>query len=325
MEYHLEKKIKFNSDTENTSLYPWCLNEIDANGEKDGRDLIPFNWSLFFTGSSLKLFSEVSKRKEFDDKDEEIPTTIIRNKNAIGGVFHSGICRDGPFLTDEVSFSMMGTNRKIKDFEVYIVESNDENEDCQIFGIPSYDCEVDFRDETTQDWLQLKISLRPDRFAKIAEAIEAKKIDSADLYIGRVSGFYSEWSPSITPRFIKVLTAEHEIESHDDSQVKIPLVGKVGEFRLTLETMNKLNVKPDSQKFDFEKAFQEQELDPEYLDKIMKEAELIKEAEQLKDESNARLVADSVASNHQLFDQVISKLKIPLWFIFGVLVLILLK
>jgi hypothetical protein len=30
-----------------------------------------------------------------------------------------------------------------------------------------------------QDFLQLHISLRPDKFAKIAEAVEAKKVDSA--------------------------------------------------------------------------------------------------------------------------------------------------
>ena len=78
--------------------------------------------------------------------------------------------------------------------------------------------------------------------------------------ISRVSGFYSNWSPSIFTNFIKVLTDSHKIEGFDDS-FKIPfLIGEVGSFRLTLNTLNSLNVKHNSQKFDFEQAFKEPEL-----------------------------------------------------------------
>jgi len=318
MEYHLEKKITY---TEHSGLYEWCLNELNTNGEKDGRDLIPFRWSLYFTGSSLKLVSQVSKDQEYNDKNEEISTTIIRNKKAIVGVFHSGLVRDGPFLIklkDKVSFSMMGTNRKIEDFSVYIVESSDGNEQCQIFGIPSLDWEVDFVRHTEPDFLQLHISLATDKFAKIAEAVQAKQIESATLRIGGVSGFYSGWSPSITPSFIKVLTDSHKIEGHDDS-FKIPLVGKVDSFNLALMTVNELNVKPDSQKFDFEKALEEPEFVSEYFDKAIEQAEL------LKDDSQSRAVMVNTEAAQLLIKQVVANLKLPLWLIFAVLVLILLK
>jgi hypothetical protein len=213
---------------------------------------------------------------------------------------------------------MMGTDRRIKDFLVCILESNDGKEGCQIFGIPSYDYEIDFHSDTEPDWLQLEITLLPEKFAKMAEAVQAKKVDSATLMISRVSGFYSEWSPSIFTNFIKVLTDSHEIEGNDDS-FEIPKVGKIDEFRLTLKSMNSLNVKHDSQKFDFEEAFKEPELDPESLETIAKEAE------QLKEESRARLITDTAASTHLMINKAIGKLKWPLWFIFGVLVLILLK
>jgi hypothetical protein len=321
MDYHLDKKITFNGNPEHSSLNRWCLNEIDTSGAKIGRDLIPFHWSLFFIGSSLKLVSEVETDKQYNDKHERIPTTTFKNSNAIVGVFHSCLLRNGRFIkniVDQVSFSMMGTDREIKEFLVCISESTNGNEECQIYGIPSYDSEVDFRNETNPDWLQLDITLLPDKFAKIAEAVRAKKVDSANLRIGGVSGFYSSWSPSITPDFIKVLTNSHEIEGSDDS-FKIPLVGEVDSFKLTFNTLNNLNVKPDSQKFDFEKEIKVQELDSEYLDTI------IKDAEQLKDESYASVVTASAESTQLLINKLISKLKIPLWFIFGVLVLILLK
>lgn len=321
MQHHIEKKIAFNGNPEHAGLYGWCLNEIDSSGAKDGRDLIPFNWSLFFTGSSLKLVSEVSKGKEYNDKDEEISTTIIRNKNAIVGVFHSGLVRDGHFLIklkDQVRFSMMGADRQIEEFLVCISESSDGTEDCNVYGIPSYDYEVDFRNDTQSDWLQLDITLQPDKFAKIAEAVQAKEIDSATLRISGVSGFYSSWSPSIFPNYIKVLTNSHNIEDRDASQVDIPLVGKVDGFSLTLKTMNCLNVKPESQKFDFEKALQESELDSEYLDNVIRQSEL------LKGDSHNRAVTADTEATHLLVKQVVGKLKLPLWLIFGALVLILL-
>lgn len=346
MEYRIEKKITFNGDTEHRSLYKWCLNEIETNDAKDGRDLIPFHSPLFFTGSSLQLVSELGAIKQYNDKQERIPPTTFKNTHAIVGVFHSGICHDGASLTDQVPFTMMGANRGITEFKVRLSESSDGNEDCQIFGIPSYDYEVDFRNETEPDWLQLEITLLPDKFVQIAEAVRAKKVDSATLMISHVSGFYSDWSPSISPDFIKVLTDSHKIEGHDDS-FEIPTVGKVDQFRLTLKSMNMLNVKPNSQKFDFEKAVEEQELDSEQLDTVTKQAEQLKAesyarvvtdsaasthllinkviTEQLKDESFARVVADSAASTHLLINKAIGKLKWPLWFIFVVLVLILLK
>lgn len=321
MEYHLEKKIAFNRNPEHSSWHQWSLNEIDSSGAKDGRDLIPFPWSLFFTGSSLKFVSEVSKGKEYNDKDEEISTTIIRNKNAIVGLFHSGLVRDVSFLVrlqDNVRFSMMGTDREIKQFSVCIEESSDGTEDCNIYGIPSYDYEVDFRNETEPDWLQLDIKLQSDKFAKIAEVVQSKKVDSATLRITGVSGFYSEWSPSIAPRFIKVLTSSHKIESHEDSQVEIPLVGKVDDFSLALKSVNSLNVRPDNQKFDFEKALEESSFDSDCLGDVTQQLELSK------DDLHKRVDTANTEATHLLIIQVVSKLKIPLWLIFGVLVLTLL-
>ena len=124
--------------------------------------------------------------------------------------------------------------------------------------------------------------------------------------ISRVSGFYSNWSPSIFTNFIKVLTDSHKIEGFDAS-FKIPfLIGEVGSFRLTLNTLNSLNVKHNSQKFDFEQAFKEPELYPEYLETTAKEAE------QLKEESRARLVTDTAGMStpkgwHQRFRFILTQ------------------
>jgi hypothetical protein len=70
--------------------------------------------------------------------------------------------------------------------------------------------------------------------------------------------------------------------------------------------LNSLNVKHNSQKFDFEQAFKEPELDTEYLETTAKEEE------QLKEESRARLVTDTAGMStpkgwHQRFRFILTQ------------------
>ena len=106
---------------------------------------------------------------------------------------------------------------------------------------------------------------------------------------------------------MKILTDSHEVEASENSEIKFQLLGNVGEFSLSFTSVNKLNVKPVSLSFDIKKAFEEPE-----------------EA-YLSEEPVVESLTAYSASNSELTDKLISKLKTPLWFIFGVLVLILIK
>ena len=54
MDYHTDFAVKLNTETEYSSLYEWCLQEFDSDGEQVGRDLIPWSWSLYFTDTNLR-------------------------------------------------------------------------------------------------------------------------------------------------------------------------------------------------------------------------------------------------------------------------------
>lgn len=55
MDYNLENKILLSEDSEYKNLYSWSLQEFNKEGEKIGKDQIPWCWSLYFTASELRL------------------------------------------------------------------------------------------------------------------------------------------------------------------------------------------------------------------------------------------------------------------------------
>ena len=189
MDFRLDKKIVINDDTKHSSLYSWCLNEYDKNGAKDERDLIPWRFDLYFTGSSFKVINELFYEPKYDENYNEIKFDESNKRCVIIGKFHSGLCRDGEYRTDEVNYSMFGTNRKFDDFEVRITICETNNELCTVHGCPSYTHEVDFSNEIAQDYVQLNLTLKEHKFNKLLDLIEAKKVDSSVLRLGNVSGF----------------------------------------------------------------------------------------------------------------------------------------
>jgi hypothetical protein len=306
MDYHLEKQIRLNDKTEHKSLYSWCLEEIDSEGEKAGKDFIPWAWSFHFTASELRLnqgfgFGELSLFGNDEKEQEENKEQNFEDSEVITAILHAGICTDGKRLEDDTRFSMFGTDRAITNFSlrIYKVE-NEEKERCQIWGGVSYTSEIDFRNETSPDSIEIHLALSEARFNKLAELISTNRIDSARIGLSRVSGFYSEWSPSISTRMVKVLTSgsEHEIIKSDGCDINPPRLGNIGKFDLTLITRCKLNPKQDFTALNISKAFDD--------DDFYEEEREVKEAEDLTQLALARIVQNQVE---------IIKLKTPLWII----------
>lgn len=311
MDYNLDRKVVINYDTEFNSLYKWCLNEFDENNKKIGTDLIPWHWSFYFIGSSFKVVRSVSIEHEVQDDGEEKNT--VKQNTRIVGTLHSGFCRDGVNLDDDVKFSMFGTGRRIKDFQVciYQVESDD-REACRMTAIPSYEMELDFRNEIQDDFVGFDVTLNKERFSELVRLLEEKSVDSVWLRVSRVSGIYSEWSPSISTRFAKILSNSHEVEGIKEDSFQPKVVENVGEFELNFATLNKLHLKQHLLPVDIEKEFEEPS-----SDEWINEPELTPAYTNQGDEKLLHSAA--------LLAKLAGSLKTPLWFIFGVLVLLLLK
>jgi hypothetical protein len=311
MENLLERKVGINYETQHKSLYEWCLSEYDETGKQVGSDQIPWPWSFYFIGSSFRVATNVSFENRSDAGGLE--TSTVNQSTTIVGELHSGFCRDGENLTDDVSFSLFGTGRTVTNFHICIGQAKDDQAElCCLTAIPSYKTEIDFRDKTEADFVGFDVMLQKEKFAEFVRLLEQKLVDSIWLRVGRVAGIYSEWSPSISTYEAKILSRYHKIDGLIEGKFEPQSVGDVGAFDLNFVSLKKLYLKQSFPPFDVEKAF-EGPVSDEGVEELT-----------LPSESYSQ---DQTRFNHSvaLAVNLIASLKTPLWLIFAVLVILLVK
>jgi len=315
MDCHLERKIRLSEESEFKSLYSWSLQEFNEEGQKVGSNHVPWDWSLYFTASELRHHQsiEIHRSNGSDDEENNKP---VEESETISAILHPGICRDGERLEDDTSYFMFGTNRRVKQFGlgIYKLEESDDKERCALWGSVSYTTEIDFRDTTTDDTVQIYLWLSPNRFNNLVEIIKAKRADIVQVHLSRVSGFYSEWSPSISTYNIKVLAAsdDQEILCPDNCKIDPPRLGEVGKFNLSIIQRNCINPKQDLRGINIDKIFEE----PGDFD----EKDYEKGEAESRPDATPQLLAQLARNG-----LVLSKLNTPLWLIFIALLLLLFK
>ena len=315
MDSNLERKIRLCEDSEYESLYPWSLQELNKKGEKIGRDQIPWSWSLYFTASEISHNRSIDLGKSYDSEGEE-DNEQVKESETISAVLYPGRCYDGKWLEDDTSYSMFGTERRVKEFDlkIYKLEEGDDNERCSLWGCVSYTADFDFRDETIDDAMVINVWLAPMRFNNLVEVIKAQRADIVRVYLGEVSGFYSEWSPSIKADRIKILVSseDQKIIRPDNCEIVPPRLGEVGKFEFSIIQRNKINPKEDLRSINIDKLFEESgDYEEEDYDQESSEAQ--------PDVSSLMLAK---LDRNEL---VLTRLRTPLWLIFIVLLLLLFK
>jgi hypothetical protein len=71
MDYHIDRRVILNQDSEFKNLYKWSLQEFDADGKKLGSDQIPWNWHLYFTASELTVSDTITLEPNYRHASEE--------------------------------------------------------------------------------------------------------------------------------------------------------------------------------------------------------------------------------------------------------------
>ena len=248
MDFELNRRIFFSTDIEYKSLYSWCLQELDANGEKIGRDQIPWAWRNRFIATGLRYGVHINGQLENSSRISPIASPKVKtntnNKLKISETesINLTLASEG----NETTFSMFGTERIIKDINLSIHRDVDER--CIVWGCPSYVTEIDFCDTEEPDTIQFNLFIHPDKFNKIVELIKSNNLSKMLFTVSGVKGFYSEWSPGISTNKIKVLCRDddHKVETTEKSKIAItqkenlPRLGEVSEFNLTfIQNKNK--------------------------------------------------------------------------------------
>ncbi len=305
MNYHLERKIRLSEDSEYRGLYPWSLQEINENGEQVGKDQIPWAWSLYFTATELSQNYSVDIEKSYKLGINEI-TGLTQENEVITAVLKGS-------LEDNISYSMFGTARVIHQFglRIHKLEENSDLEKCCVWGCASYTSEIDFKYSTTNDVVIIHLYLSVQRFKKIAKLINAGGVDMLQVCIRGVSGFYSEWSPSISTNSIKILpdSKDQEVITQEGCQIEPFRLGDVSDFDMTVIQYHKLNAKH---------KLRSNNMDEPFEDSTDCENSPIKE-------ESFWNKTPSILAQLTRNEAVLTKLVLPIWLIFIVLCIFLLK
>lgn len=245
LENHLELKIRLNDDCEYKNLYKWCLQEFDDDENQVGSDQIPWHWTSYLTGTELIYKTSVSSDYLSDDEKDPSHPKPLKVEEVIFGTLRPGSisARDWGVVA---TFSIFGTNRTIRHFDLHITKLEGDNslEGCRIWGCASSTLEIDFREETTDDQVEVQLLLSEDKFDRIADMIRKLEVDAVQLRLRGVSGFYSDWSPSIYTTHVKLLVSEPEQEviCGKDCEIVPPRLGEVREFDLEIIRRHKLGL-----------------------------------------------------------------------------------
>ncbi|RFB87192.1 hypothetical protein B5K08_22345 [Rhizobium leguminosarum bv. trifolii] len=234
MDYHLDRRLRFLAEPKYASLYSWAINEIDDYDKVVGGDQIPWGWNLYFTGVGIVLGDQISvtEASKFEGRIEQ--KAEISHQRTIRVKLRPGAPRGDGKQVRQSNFRMFGTDRVITDIQLDILplKSESDIESCRAWGSVSYTSETDFGDETQEDCLNFNLMVKPSTFELYANRITSGSADQIIFSVGMVTGFYSDWSPSISTSDVKVLTTDREHDVELAAGRSIPRLGTVGEARL---------------------------------------------------------------------------------------------
>lgn len=239
MDLHLERRLRLHTEPEHKSLYSWAINEFDEQGQQIGHDRIPWGWTLRFTATDVVLGHGIEIKSDYQPGEAASTTREVAQRQVIRAQLRPGIARhDGDYHRIKTTFSMFGTNRTIKSFQldIFPLAGPAGQESCRAWGMVSYTYETDFRNETTEDCVTFEMFVKPATFARYAAMVADGSVDEMILSVGLVSGFYSEWSPSISTHHVKVLTEDKDqrVDLPPGLQFEPLRLGPVGDATLSV-------------------------------------------------------------------------------------------
>jgi hypothetical protein len=226
VDVHLERRLRLHTEPKHKNLYSWAIQEIDVEGKLIGHDQIPWPWTLQFTATSCVLADNI----EIQRKEAALAPPKVAQRQHIHIRLRPVQPSDDERYSGETTFSMFGTDRPIKSFDlnVYpVVDPSKEEESCSAWGFTSDNV-------TTDDCVGFDVFVKPDTFARYGAKIAHGLVDEITLSVGSVAGFYSEWSPLISADHIKVLAqgSEQNISAPPNHRVEPLRLGHVGKVNL---------------------------------------------------------------------------------------------
>ena len=216
--------VHYSTDIEHKSLYQWCLRQTQEDGTQVDGDLIPWFWSLKF--EATEVLHSISYSKEWNglddgDGDEKEDADDVDTSETL----HAKLI-PVERLSLPPRYFMFGYRDAIEEISLTIRRGS--NTRCTAHGFAKYRSEIDFRYKEIPHHLGFDLRLTEDKFDRILQLMKLNTLDRFYFRVGKVDGFYSDWSPEITTNRIHALPKscleELSLEEHAD---RLPILGKV--------------------------------------------------------------------------------------------------
>lgn len=329
LNYELNRTIKLIEDAD-SSLYSWCLQEYDSNGDKVGSEFITQQIGSIYLNVERLTYINGFERSGYGDD-----SSGFNESELISGTLLTWYDHSVPSWKQNTNtFSMFGTDREIKHFGLEIHRTDDgkrgkffNNQDstqegCYMTGFIGHkeDGDLDIEPHEAEDKLYLTVYLNEERFNKIVQHIkDGTKVRVITL--GHVDGFYNVWTPSIHLKSIKILSDENsgygkdeqyiqQIDTPKKSDITPPRLGKVYGFNMVFNIESNILVNDDKENED--EDFYEDDYEIDNPVKLESSTDVI--SSQLSQISDLGLKVSQLSLN---------AIRLPLWIITITLLLIL--
>mgnify|MGYP000017513790 CR=1 FL=1 len=241
LENKLNRTIKLNNDSEYSSLYSWSLEEYDSEGKKVTEAFIPMQ-----IGTIYLDVGELEYRHNFQGSGYEPNNPKITDSEFISGTLKTQEYSQVPWQNTKNTFSMFGTNREIKTFNIIIHKVDNDSRKEESFNMSGHigyeaEADLDVPAQKAEDALFIIVVLGEEKFNKIVQNIK-DGLHPNYVSIGHAEGLYNRWTPSIHLEDIKILTDEkdftadrsfiQQVEIPEDCDIKPPRLGKLTEFNI---------------------------------------------------------------------------------------------
>jgi hypothetical protein len=255
LDYQTDRRVRFLGDSEYKSLYKWYLQEFDDAGKKIGSPQVPWNWSLNFTATGVTLHETLKLEHDAPIIKKMDPPVVerledwkikIEDRSYISATLRPGYHANDD---DDVVYSMFGTGRTIKEFQLTIhsLEKEEDDEKALAWGSVSYEYEgADMLNELSDDTVQFYLHVKPSRFAHYIEMMRTHPVNVLSLRLSTVLGMYSEWSPTTRTSRVKVLAnaEDQKVEMAADAEFKPRELGWIGTFEVTFSSVREMLKRP---------------------------------------------------------------------------------
>ena len=243
-EYELDYAVKLETDSRHKNLYKWSIQEFDEESKQVGPDYIPFGWGVNFYASELRLSETVAietKSTPAGDKEE----TEIRSRHTIRAELRTGYPQQDAWSAPRLSF--FARKGPIENLTLFIMAAEeDEPTGCALAGGLPFTS----GGERFGGLLEIRFVVDQPTYDDMVNRIRERSVDVLNLRLARVAGLYSEWSPDIDVRNLKLLTKpeNHRLNLSGAGEIEPRTMGVVKEAVLTLNSLQTFHTaKPETE------------------------------------------------------------------------------